>query len=127
MQMIRWVCGVSMKDGRTGEELRKLVGVQPITPVIRSGRLRWYGHVMRKNDEDWMKKCLEYRIKGRRQVGRPRTWLESVETDMAELEIDRDDVHDRKIWINYVIKRKSNPIGKQTINQNYIIYLIHNI
>ena len=27
MQMIRWMCGVSMKDRRTNEELRKLVGV----------------------------------------------------------------------------------------------------
>ena len=30
MQMIRWMCGVSMKD-RTSEELRRLFGVQPIT------------------------------------------------------------------------------------------------
>ena len=30
------------------EEWRKLVGVHPITTVIRSGRLRWYGHLMRK-------------------------------------------------------------------------------
>ena len=52
MQMIRCMCGVSLKDRRTSEELRKLVGVQPITTVIRSGRLRWYGHVMRKSDED---------------------------------------------------------------------------
>ena len=48
MQMIRWMCGVSMKDRMTSEELRILVGVEPITTVIRSGRLRWYGHVMRK-------------------------------------------------------------------------------
>ena len=47
MQMIRWMCGISMKDRRTSEELRRLVGVEPITIVIRSRRLRWYGHVMR--------------------------------------------------------------------------------
>ena len=50
--MIIWMCGGSMKDRRTREELRKLVGVQPITTVITSGRLRWYGHVMRKSDGD---------------------------------------------------------------------------
>ena len=38
MQMIRWMCGVSMIDRKT-EELRKLVGVEPITTVIRRGRL----------------------------------------------------------------------------------------
>ena len=47
MQMIRWMCGISIKDRRTSQELRRLVGVESITTVIRSGRLRWYGHVMR--------------------------------------------------------------------------------
>ena len=119
IQMIRWMCGISLKDRRTNEELRGLVGVEFITTFIRSGRLRWYGHVMRKGDEDWVKKCMEYRFEGRRPVGRPRkTWLESVEVDMAELEIDKENVHDRSKWrrnVN-VMKRKSNPIGKRTIN-----------
>ena len=52
---------------------------------------------MRKNDEDWVKKCRKFRVEGRRPVGRPkRTWLESVEADMAELKIDKEDIHDRK-------------------------------
>ena len=73
---------------------------------------------MRKSDKDWVKKCIEYRVDGRRPVGRPRrTCLESVEVDMAELEIDRKDVHDKKKGRENVMKRKSNPIGKQTINR----------
>ena len=69
------------------------------------GTLRWYGHVMRKNYEDWVKKCMEF--DGRRSVGRPRrTWLESVEADIAELEMDKEDVHDRKNWRINVMKRK---------------------
>ena len=57
---------------RTSEELLKLVGVQPITTVIRSGRLRWFGHVMKKSDEDWVKKCMDYRVEGKGPAGRPR-------------------------------------------------------
>ena len=106
MQMIRWMC----------EEFRRLVGVVHITTVIRSGRLRCYGYVMRKSDEDWVKKCI--RVEGRRPVGRPRRiWLESVEAVMAELEIDKEDIHDKKKWRRNVIKRKSNPIVKRTINR----------
>ena len=96
--MLGWMCGVSIKEKRTNEELRKLAGVEPITTVIRSGRLRWYGHVMKKSDEDWVKKCMEYRVEGRRPVGRSRTWLESIEAYMAEIKIDREDAHDRKKW-----------------------------
>ena len=96
MQMIRWMCSMSMKDRSTNEELRRMVGVEPFTAIIRSGRLRWYGHGMRKGDEDWMKKCMEL---------------------TAEFEIDKEDVHDRKKWRRNVMKRKSNPIGKRTINR----------
>ena len=74
--MIRWMCGVSMKDRKTSEELRELIGVEPITTVIKSGRLRCYEHVMRKSDEGWVKKSMEYRVESRRPVGRPAmTWL----------------------------------------------------
>ena len=62
MPMIRWMCGISMKDRRTNKELRRLVGVEPITTAIRSGRLRWYGHMMRKGEEDWVRKCMKYRV-----------------------------------------------------------------
>ena len=89
--VIRRMCGISLKDRRTNEELRRLV--EPITTSNRSGRLRRYGHVMRKGDEDWVKKCMEYRVEGRRPVERQRkTWIESVEEDMAKLEIDKEDV-----------------------------------
>ena len=63
-------------------------------------------------------KCMEFSIEGRIPDGRPRkTWLESVEVVMAELEIDRADVHDGMKWRKNVMKRKSNPIGKRTVNQ----------
>ena len=82
-----------------------------LSQLIRSGRLRWYGPVMRKGD-DWVKKCMEYRVEGRRPVGRPRkTWFESVEADMAELEIDKEDVHDRSKW------RRNVNVMKRTINR----------
>ena len=58
MQMIRWMCSVSMKDRRTSKELRRLLGVEPITTVIRSESLGWY--VMREGDDDWVKKCMEF-------------------------------------------------------------------
>ena len=67
MQMIRWMCGISMKDRRTkfNEELKRLVEGVPITTVIRIVRLRWYGHVVRKCDEDWVNKFMELKAEYR--------------------------------------------------------------
>ena len=40
---------------------------------------------------------MEFSVEGRRPVGsQRRTCLESVKADMAEYEIDKEDVHDRK-------------------------------
>ena len=50
---------------------------------------------MKINYEDWVKKCMEFIVEGRRPVGSSRrTGLESVEADIAELEIARE--FDRK-------------------------------
>ena len=38
---------------RTNKELRRLIGVEPITTFIRGVILRWYGHVMRNIDEEY--------------------------------------------------------------------------
>ena len=40
----------------------------------------WY--VLRKEDTDWVKKCMEYEVEGSRPRGRPkRAWREVVQTD----------------------------------------------
>ena len=57
--------------GKTNEELRRMVGVEPVATVIRGGRLRWYGHVVRRGDEDWVRRCVEFRVECGRPVGRP--------------------------------------------------------
>ena len=64
------MCGISLKDRRTNEEWRRMVGVEPITTFIRGGRLRWYGHVMRKGDEDWVKKWQKTGWKTRKDMVR---------------------------------------------------------
>ena len=50
-----------------------------IALILQQNRLRWYGHVLRKDDDDWVKKCMEYEVEGSRPRGRPkRIWKEVV-------------------------------------------------
>ena len=52
--MIRWMCGVKLNDSKKIEELRELLGLEPISLMIKKSRLRWFGHVERKDDNDWV-------------------------------------------------------------------------
>ena len=78
---------------------------------------------MRKSDEDCAKKCMEYRVEGRRPVGRQRrTWLKSVEANMAELEIDREDVNDREERMEKVCY-EAEVLSYQKTDYKPIIYI----
>ena len=82
MRMVRWMCGVKLKDKLPSKKLRERLGVDDIALILQRNRLRWYGHVLRKDDDDWVKKCMEYEVKGSRPRGRPkRTWKEVVRED----------------------------------------------
>jgi len=64
------------------KELRESLGIDDIALVLQQNRLRWYGHVLRKEDDDWVKKCMEYEVEGPRPRGKPkRNWRKVVKED----------------------------------------------
>ena len=76
---VRSMCEVKMKGRISGEGLKKSMGIEGITVLMRRGRLRWYGHVQRKDDAEWVKKCIGLEVEGKRGKGRPKlTWMEVV-------------------------------------------------
>jgi len=42
--------------------LRERLGIDDIILILQQNRLRWYGHVLQKEDTDWVKKCMEYEV-----------------------------------------------------------------
>lgn len=51
MCMLLWSLGLTRLDQVMNEDIRKVMGEAPITEKMREARLRWYGHVVR-SDED---------------------------------------------------------------------------
>ena len=99
MRMVRWMCGVKLKERLPSKELRERLGVDDIALVLQQNRLSWYGHVLRKDDDDWVKECLEYEVEGPRPRGRPkRTWREVVREDCQAFKLNKEDAMDRCKW-----------------------------
>jgi len=79
LRMVRWMCGMKLQDRIPSKGLRDRLGFDDIISVLQRNKLQWYGHVLRKEDNDWMKKCMEYEVEGARPRGRPKkTWKEIV-------------------------------------------------
>ena len=55
--MVRWMCGVSLKDSKCRVDLYGLLGVQSVADVVRRGRLRWFGHLEHGSMDDWVLAC----------------------------------------------------------------------
>jgi len=53
---------LSYKDRVPSKGLRERLGLDDRTSVLQQNRLRWYGHMLRKEDSDWVKKFMEYEV-----------------------------------------------------------------
>jgi hypothetical protein len=97
--MVRWMCGVTLKNKVSSAELNRWLDIESVADVVRRGRLRWFGHVERKNAEDWVSACRNFEVGGVRGRGRGRkTWEECVRNDMDELGLRSAWAQDRGTW-----------------------------
>ena len=64
-------------------DLYSLLGVQSVDEVVRWGRMRWFGHVERVSEDDWVSTCRNVVVAGVRCAGGGRkTWYECLKEDM---------------------------------------------
>ena len=75
MMMVRWLCGVSLKDRKSSQELLDRLRIVGVAERVVPGSLRWFGHVERKSADDWVSKCREMSVVGVRRRGRGRNGL----------------------------------------------------
>ena len=86
MKMLRFAMELTRKDKIRNEYIRSTVEVQRLGMKMREGRLRWYGHVMRRDKEYVARKMIEMELPGKRRRGRPkRRFLNLVKEDMGKL------------------------------------------
>ena len=46
MRMVKWMCGIKVKDRFPGSKLRERLEIDDIISVLQHNRLQWYGHVL---------------------------------------------------------------------------------
>ena len=76
-RMISMMCGVRLVDRLLTDVLRDRVGVVvKIEDTIIQNRLRWYGHVIRRDINSQIREVMELETTGERKKARPRKWWE---------------------------------------------------
>ena len=68
------------------DDIRQRLKVENITERGREARLRWFGHVKRRDQDYIRRKTLEMVPPGRRKRGRPKQrWMDCVNRDMRAI------------------------------------------
>ena len=63
---------------------------------VQEIRLKWYGHVSRREDEYVGKRVLGMEVPGKRRRGRPkRRWMDNIRNDLSERGLSEEDAQDR--------------------------------
>jgi hypothetical protein len=118
--MVRWMCGVSLRDRRSSTELNERLGIEGVPEIVRRGRLRWFGHLERKNGEDWVSRCREFEVAGAKGRGRSRkTWSECVKTDLRSLGLKKEWAQDRMEWRRLVGGKRPTRASAETRTLNW--------
>ena len=98
MKMLRFAMAATRKDKIRNDYIRGTVKVERLGMKMREGRLRWYGHVMRRDQKYVGRKMMEMEVPGRRKRGRPkRRFLDVVKKDTGEVGAKETDVKNRTV------------------------------
>ena len=61
--------------------------------------VRWYGHVLRREDGHVLRRALDFEVEGQRKKGRPKmTWKRQVEEENMKVGLRRKDALCRSMW-----------------------------
>ena len=92
LKTLRFSLGVTRMDKIRNEYVRGTAQVGRFAEKTREARLRWYGHVLRKDDGYIGRRVLRMELPGKRKRGRPKR------RSMDEVEVTEEDAEDRSNW-----------------------------
>ncbi|XP_047999834.1 uncharacterized protein LOC125236958 [Leguminivora glycinivorella] len=98
MKMLRWAAGVTRLDKIRNEYIRGSFKVAPVIEKMTESRLRWFGHVMRRDEEYPVKKALAILDKKRGRGKPPTTWWTTVSKEIQRAQLNTQTTQDRVSW-----------------------------
>ena len=103
MKMLRFAMRVRRKDKIRNEYIRGTVKVERLGMKMKEGRLTWYGHIMRRDQEYIGRKMMEMKLPGKRKRGRlKKKFQDVVKEDIKKVGARETDVENRTVWRNMI-------------------------
>ena len=94
---VRSMCGVKLVDRKNTEDLMKMLGLkETLDKMAQANEVRWYVHVVRRDEESILKKTMMFEVNGQRKRGRPKqTWKRQVKESLKKIGLRVEEATDR--------------------------------
>ena len=94
--MVRSMCLVKLVDRKNTVELMEMLGLKKtLDRMAKANGVRWYGHVIRREDDNILKKAIMMEVNGQRKRGRPKmTWKRQVEESVKKVGLKIEEAAD---------------------------------
>ena len=98
--MVRSMCGVKLVDRKKMEDLMEMYGLkETLDRTAKAKGVRWYGQVIRRDDDSILKKAMTMEVNEKRKRGRPKlTWRRQVEESEKKVRLKVEEAGDRTRW-----------------------------
>ena len=98
--MVRAMCGQKVVDRKTTKEQMDMLGLkETIDRLATANGVRWYGPVLRSDDDSVLRVALNLEMSGKRKRGRPKkTWKKQVEEETEKIGLKKEDALRRDKW-----------------------------
>uniref|UniRef100_A0A8C4XDT7 C2H2-type domain-containing protein n=1 Tax=Erpetoichthys calabaricus TaxID=27687 RepID=A0A8C4XDT7_ERPCA len=97
--MLRFALGVTRMDRIRNEDIRGSAQVGRLGDKVREARLRWFGHVQRRDEGYIVRRMLRIELIGKKRRGRTKIrFMNVLREDMQVMGVIEQDAEDRKIW-----------------------------
>ena len=98
--MVRAMCGAKLMERKRTGDLMEMLGLkETVVLMAKANGVRWYGHVLRRDDGHVLRKALEFEVRGKRKPGWPKkTWKMQVEKDSKSNVLEKKDAMNQARW-----------------------------
>ena len=95
--MLRAMCGAKLIEKKRTEDLMEMLGLkETVIQMATTNGMRWYEHVLRRDDGHVLRKALEFEVKGKRKRGRPKKMYKTqVEKESKVVGLEKEDALNR--------------------------------
>ena len=98
--MVRAMCSAKLMEKKRTEDLMEMLGLrETMVHMTKANGVRWYAHVLRRDDGHVLRKALEFQVKGKRKWGQPKKmWKMQVEKESKSVGVEKGDAMNRARW-----------------------------